>query len=102
VARQTADALIRLAIDRGVPLFNDGQPEACAAVYEMTARSLVEFSYERLPEDCVDALRGGVFAASVESDAVERAWTLRHALDAALRILATTDRQMMATVVEDH
>ena len=36
-----AMALIELAIERGVPLFNSGKPEACAAIYEVTARSLL-------------------------------------------------------------
>lgn len=32
---QSASAVIELAIERGVPLFNDAHPSACAAVYEV-------------------------------------------------------------------
>jgi len=74
--------LIGLAIRRGVPLFNQGQPQACAAVYEVTAHALL-----RLPDD---ALRGGdreILAAALrafgaEPNASEKAWILRRALDA--------------------
>ena len=37
-ARNEASHLIESAISRGVPLFNEGQPEACSAVYQMAAR----------------------------------------------------------------
>jgi hypothetical protein len=36
----SAVGLIKLAISRGVPLFNDGHPAACAAVYEITCQAL--------------------------------------------------------------
>lgn len=84
-----AAALIMTAIDRGVPLFNDGGHAACAAVYEMTVRCLTELSASQLPEDAARALRQGLQAAAREADPATRAWTLRHALDAALADLTT-------------
>lgn len=72
-------ALVELAIERGVPLFNNGNPAACAAIYEVT----------------LEALRGnpGVSAAARKDMALalvkmkgaptasEKAWILRYALD---------------------
>jgi hypothetical protein len=34
-------AILALAIERGAPLFNQGQHEACAAIYEVAARAVV-------------------------------------------------------------
>ncbi|MBP7865884.1 MAG: fasciclin domain-containing protein [Acidobacteria bacterium] len=76
-------ALVEMAIDRGVPLFNGGQVAACAAVYEITCealRAMPEVS-EASRKDLERALR----AMRAEKSAREKAWILRRALD---RILA--------------
>lgn len=75
-------ALIELAIERGVPLYNDGQVAGCCAVYEIAAESLLARTEEIAAATraiVVDALR---VAAAQEPR--EAAWTLRRALDAAL------------------
>eukprot|EP01031_Cornospumella_fuschlensis_P052928 gene52928-biopygen42624 len=77
--------VIALAIKRGVPLFNDGQPAACASVYELTAESLV--SLGQLPPAAEKALRTALDESSRAADATERAWTLRRGLDRALTAL---------------
>jgi uncharacterized surface protein with fasciclin (FAS1) repeats len=78
--------LIALAIERGVPLFNDGQPAACAAIYEVTAESLIAFA--QLPAAANQILRTALAESAKNPDPAERAWTLRRALD---RTLATVD-----------
>jgi uncharacterized surface protein with fasciclin (FAS1) repeats len=78
--------LIALAIERGVPLFNDGQPAACAAIYEVTAESLIAFA--QLPAAANQILRTALAESAKNPDPTERAWTLRRALD---RTLATVD-----------
>jgi hypothetical protein len=40
MAPNTARELIPMAIQKGAPLYNHGNHEACAAVYEMTAWSM--------------------------------------------------------------
>jgi uncharacterized surface protein with fasciclin (FAS1) repeats len=83
-ATATAEAgspssLVRLAFQRGVPFYNAGNPQACAAVYEVAARSLLgrndvsEKSRQRLNRALADSAKLG--------DWSERAWALRHALD---------------------
>ncbi|MHC4091523.1 MAG: CIA30 family protein [Planctomycetota bacterium] len=79
----SAGRLVEAAIAGGVPLFNAGQTEACAAIYELTARSLVDLCGDELPPTVAAALRRGLREAQREDDPVNRAWVLRHALDAA-------------------
>jgi hypothetical protein len=71
--------VVRLAIRRGVPLFNDGQVQACAAVYEVAALSLSERS--DVPAAGRRRLRKALAEADEQKDVSARAWTLRHALD---------------------
>lgn len=76
-----------LAVKRGVALFNSGNEEACAAVYEVAADSIIRLGrgrldgklIERLEADCVEAARGMTWKA--------RAWGYRRALDRAYREL---------------
>ncbi len=71
-----------LAIDRGVPLFNNGQHQACASVYEMALASIYVLSEDQLDEHTRamvhDALRDGQRV----HNAGDRAWHYRRALDA--------------------
>ena len=78
----SAEEVIRLAIRRGVPLFNSGDAAACAAVYEVAATSLVGGGYD-LPSPAREALEAGLRQARHSSGDRARAWALRHALDAA-------------------
>lgn len=74
-----ARGLIELAIDRGVPLFNDGNPAACAAVYEITCESL-----RLLPDVTEDArkdLERALREMRTEPSARQKAWILRNSLD---------------------
>jgi monofunctional biosynthetic peptidoglycan transglycosylase len=84
---QTVAALIRQAIARGVPLYNAGQPDACAAVYELTARCMVDLAAADLPAEVLELLRAGLVKAERAADAGARAWALRDAFDASLLIL---------------
>ena len=75
----TARGLIELAVDRGVPLFNDGHPAACAAVYEIACESL------RILPDVSTASRVDLERAlremRMETTPRQKAWILRNALD---------------------
>lgn len=72
-------ALIELAIDRGVPLFNNGDPGACAAVYEVTCEALrvMPGVSEDSRMDLAEAL-ARMRDARTDHD---KAWILRYALD---------------------
>jgi len=87
-----AMGVIELAIERGAPLFNAGKPEACAAVYEVAARSLLEGFGDVLAEESANRLRKALRAIRKDHRARSQAWTLRHALDSVYRSLRRKDR----------
>jgi monofunctional biosynthetic peptidoglycan transglycosylase len=76
-------ALIQLAINRGVPLFNSGAHGACAAVYEVTCEALR--SMPGVSEDSRKDLAQALASMRAAKTEREKAWILRHALD---RVLA--------------
>ncbi|MHC4120742.1 MAG: CIA30 family protein [Planctomycetota bacterium] len=81
--RESASAVIELAIRRGVPLFNAGQPGACAAIYEVAVESLLQSHTNALSDKDRSLLRKALRdARGDDEDPVEQAWTLRRALDA--------------------
>ena len=82
----SADSVIRLAIQRGVPLFNDGNPGACAAIYEVAVTSLLNGGYD-LPSAARTALETSLRNAAREDDDRGRAWALRYGLDDARQAL---------------
>jgi transforming growth factor-beta-induced protein len=83
-----ADELIELAIERGVPLFNAKQPEACAAVYEVTARALLTLPTSTLNSASREKLTVALARIKTDSSFLNKAWTLRHALDDVYESLA--------------
>jgi NADH dehydrogenase [ubiquinone] 1 alpha subcomplex assembly factor 1 len=79
--KAAAKELIALALQRGVPLLSGGQAEACAAVYEVTATSLVKLAGDKLPATAVARLEAALRCASRTTDGAGRARVLRKALD---------------------
>ncbi|NIP25393.1 MAG: hypothetical protein GWN67_07650 [Phycisphaerae bacterium] len=80
---QSAREVIELAIRRGVPLFNAGQPSACVAIYEVAADSLLKSHTKALSDDDVSVLQDALRKVrSGGEDSRQKAWTLRRALDA--------------------
>ncbi len=72
---------IRLAIERGVPLFNAGNVEACAAVYEVAAATVLELAGEQMDTRSRARLERGLREARQSHGASDRAWAVRHAFD---------------------
>ncbi|XHC26618.1 MAG: fasciclin domain-containing protein [Phycisphaerales bacterium] len=92
-ARSTGAArVIESAIERGAPLFNNGDADACVAIYEIAIESLVELEGDQLPGHLRPVLTRALAAARAEHDAEESAWILRRALDAAYS--AVTEQRM--------
>ncbi len=86
-ARRKAMSVIELAIERGVPLFNDGKADACAAVYEVTANSLLNGHQEALSDKDRARLKKALADMHSDHGARAKAWTLRYALDDVYRSL---------------
>ena len=80
---RTAAELLVLAIDRGVPLFNDGSTRATADLYEVTVRAVLAGDFG-LPTRARRALEQGIREGRPDRDSRERAWTYRDAMDRAL------------------
>jgi uncharacterized surface protein with fasciclin (FAS1) repeats len=76
-----ASALIDLAIDRGAPLYNEGQPASTVAIYEVAANALLLLSDRDVPDEAKRGLRAAL--RDSRSTARERAVSLRRALDSA-------------------
>ena len=74
--------IIRLAIDRGVPLYNHGQKAACAAIYEVAASSLV--SMASVPAEAKRPLISALREIKNTHNSGKQAWILRDGLDSAL------------------
>jgi len=78
--------ILDLAVVRGVPLFNAGQPAACAAVYEIAIEAIVSLGRDRLQTDVVRCVELALAEAEHEAPA-ERAWIYRRAIDEARVLL---------------
>ena len=83
VSSSSITALIDYAIDRGAPLYNDGQPSATVAIYEVAINSILALA-NGLDADAQRALRT-VLRSTSDSSTRERAVALRRALDDARR-----------------
>jgi len=77
--------LIDLAIRRGVPLFNNGQPEATVAIYEVATNALLSLG-GAVPNEAQRALRQAL--GDTSGSVRDRAFTLRTGLDQARRSLS--------------
>ncbi len=80
-----ASELIELAVQRGVPIFNNGDVAGCAAIYEVTSEALR--TMESVPEESRKVLAKALKAARAESSARQRAWILRGAIDTTMASL---------------
>ena len=73
-------------IDRGAPLFNDGQPNAIIAIYEVAINALLSLSGESMNSDQQRALRAAL-RDDRSGNPRDRAFALRRALDETRRHL---------------
>lgn len=81
----SATKLIAMAIHRGVPLYNSGNIEACADVYENCLTTLSES--KRLDQH-TRAMLTKVMEAGKKTGPDNRAWFYRHALDRMMEMLS--------------
>ena len=77
--------LIELAIVKGVPLFNQGSPAACAAIYEVACTGLI--AMPGTPAPAVEMLRRALNEIDATSNDTQKAWILRDVLDKTLALL---------------
>lgn len=75
----TPSQLMELAIERGVPVFNAGDFEGCAAIYEVTVEALR--TMESVPKSSRKFLSKALTEARAEKSSKDQAWILRRAID---------------------
>ncbi|WDE95315.1 heme-binding protein [Lentisphaera profundi] len=73
--------LIEFSIAQGVPLFNKGELQACAAIYELCAQSLSHFNSDDISKNLATELTQTLEKVSRSDDARSNAWLLRSSLD---------------------
>ncbi|MFT5121960.1 MAG: transforming growth factor-beta-induced protein [Kiritimatiellia bacterium] len=73
--------VIAQAVEKGVPMFNEGDTQGCAKVYMQASKTLLDAC--GLPEHAQTSLRHAVTRASQTSCSNTQAWSLRHGLDRA-------------------
>lgn len=87
VAEASVDAaaelgsLYALAVERGTPLFNRGEVEACAAIYEVAMQGIVRFGRGRVPPAILAGLQDALENGAAIENPRSRAWAYRRALD---------------------
>lgn len=72
------------AIEVGVRMFNSGHVTECAKIYEMAVLAVAEIKPSKLNQGQMKMLNDALATVSQEKSAHKNAWTLRHAMDAAL------------------
>jgi hypothetical protein len=85
VEGKNASEMILSAIDQGVPLYNSGQIEKCASVYESC---LVALSESKRLDQRTRTMIGEVATAGKKYNADRRAWFYRSALDQMMHLMA--------------
>lgn len=83
-------SIIELAIERGAPMFNEGEKAACAAIYEVAVTSIITLGKSAVDADGMQALKKALRDAAAEKDPSERAWIYRRAMDKVYAATATT------------
>ena len=74
-------SLYALAVERGTPLFNRGEVEACAAIYEVAMQGIVRFGRGRVPPAILAGLQDALENGAAIDNPRSRAWAYRRALD---------------------
>ncbi|MGK0435117.1 MAG: putative surface protein with fasciclin (FAS1) repeats [Planctomycetota bacterium] len=97
-ATEEFERVYALAIDRGAKLFNDGNTEACAAIYEVAIETMISFAGDRVGDAVIKRLLQGRKDAASD-DSRTRAWAFRRALDDSYSILRSSlpEREQLPT-----
>lgn len=83
-ASTSSQKLIEVAIDRAVPLFNHGQHQACAAIYEVTAHALMAMPKGSVSDKDRAILGRAMKMVNSSKCMTTNSWTLRKTFDAML------------------
>lgn len=82
---KTVDEVLRMAIQRGVPFYNRGDADACAALYEIALSGLLFLPKEQLDEEQRRMITSTLQAGATAATADDKAWTFRRGIDQILK-----------------
>ena len=82
--KPSAASALLLAIEQGVPLFNQGDADRCADIYSTAIATLLLASPDQLTDGQQRTFTQALQSAQRTDDEAERAWILRRAIDAVL------------------
>ena len=71
---------LQRAIQRGVPVYNAGNPSECAAIYQTALEDLLLLSADSMPIDVQESIQQTLETAPLLNDS-ERAWAYRKRMD---------------------
>jgi uncharacterized surface protein with fasciclin (FAS1) repeats len=89
-AEDPLTAYLTRAVARGVPLFNDGSPAACSAVYAVALEAVVYSDGWGLDNETRQRVSEGLARAESMDDMGDRAWAYRRIIDALITGTALT------------
>ena len=89
VARAAVRQVFERAIERGAPMYNHGNVDACVGIYEVAIESVLALA-DGLPAETRTDLEAGLRKARHTHDRSDRAWVLRAAMDEVYETMATT------------
>ncbi len=89
-AEDPLTAYLTRAVARGVPLFNDGSPAACSAVYAVALEAVVYSDGWGLDNETRQRVSEGLARAESMNDMSDRAWAYRRIIDALITGTALT------------
>lgn len=78
------DAVLMNAIDRGVPLYNQGDADRCADIYETALLSVLLLTPQSLTESQRERIAMAIRSSQQSDSQSDRAWVLRRGIDATL------------------
>jgi hypothetical protein len=84
-ADESLSVFLSDAITRGVPLFNNGNPTACAATYETAVDALLLHQNTALSGQEIQMIERERLLANGQQDPSSRAWAYRAIIDAVLQ-----------------
>ena len=84
VQQSPLESLLVNAIERGAPLFNNNNPEACAAVYATALEAVAAVGDFGLDAPARATLAARLKEIAMDRDVTERAWAYRRIMDAML------------------
>jgi monofunctional biosynthetic peptidoglycan transglycosylase len=85
IGSMSTESYLQRAIERGAPLFNEGSPEACAAVYATALEGIAGSEGWGIEAEQRAKLGARLDIAAGIGDPAERAWAYRALIDTLLR-----------------